>query len=201
MKRELSVVTDTVQEAKTMAEEALKALATLALFGEKDSGGGLLGDLFGSAAGSTTGGSSGGGLGDIFKSLAGYANGGSFGVGGSGGTDSQLVAFRASPNEQVTIQTPNQQNQSGGINVPLVGRQFFCIWWVEGWCFDWGTRGPVWRRICPGEGPTATFPRNQGTSSIRLVLAANHLTTSDVRLIRMATVWAQSTRLLLDFLV
>lgn len=37
------------------------------------------------------------------KGLAGFANGGSFTVGGSGGTDSQLVAFRATPGERVTV--------------------------------------------------------------------------------------------------
>jgi len=38
----------------------------------------------------------------------GFAKGGSFRVGGSGGTDSQEVKFRASPNERVTIETPAQ---------------------------------------------------------------------------------------------
>ncbi|MES9963578.1 MAG: hypothetical protein ABW116_08545 [Candidatus Sedimenticola sp. 20ELBAFRAG] len=51
-----------------------------------------------------------GGLGDLF----GFANGGSFMVGGNGGTDSQLVAFKASPNERVTIETPSQQRGGGG---------------------------------------------------------------------------------------
>ena len=40
--------------------------------------------------------------------LEGFAMGGSFRVGGSGGTDSQLVQFRASPNETVTIRRPDQ---------------------------------------------------------------------------------------------
>lgn len=44
----------------------------------------------------------------------GFASGGSFKVGGSGGTDSQLVAFRASPDETVTVETPAQQRGSGG---------------------------------------------------------------------------------------
>ncbi len=35
-------------------------------------------------------------------------------VGGSGGTDSQVVAFRATPGERVTIQTPEQQRAAGG---------------------------------------------------------------------------------------
>ena len=45
---------------------------------------------------------------------SGFATGGSFMVGGSGGTDSQLVAFRASPDERVTIETPAQQRAGGG---------------------------------------------------------------------------------------
>lgn len=37
-----------------------------------------------------------------------FATGGSFVVGGSGGVDSQNVAFRASPGERVSVQTPTQ---------------------------------------------------------------------------------------------
>jgi lambda family phage tail tape measure protein len=57
-----------------------------------------------------------GGLGGLFnsvKSLFGFATGGSFTVGGEGGTDSQLVAFRATPGERVTIATPAQQSGGG----------------------------------------------------------------------------------------
>lgn len=39
----------------------------------------------------------------------GYQTGGSFKVGGVGGADSQLVAFRATPNETVSVRTPSQQ--------------------------------------------------------------------------------------------
>ena len=39
----------------------------------------------------------------------GFQTGGQFRVGGSGGADSQLVAFRASPNETVSVRTPSQQ--------------------------------------------------------------------------------------------
>lgn len=46
--------------------------------------------------------------------IFGFASGGSFMVGGSGGTDSQLVAFKASPNERVTVETPEQQRASSG---------------------------------------------------------------------------------------
>jgi len=41
--------------------------------------------------------------------IFGAATGGSGIVGGSGGTDSQVVAFKATPGERVTIQTPEQQ--------------------------------------------------------------------------------------------
>ena len=40
---------------------------------------------------------------DWFKGLFGFQYGGSFVVGGSGGPDSQLVAFKATPGEQVTV--------------------------------------------------------------------------------------------------
>lgn len=42
------------------------------------------------------------------KYIGKYANGGSFIVGGYGGTDSQRVSFMASPDERVTIETPEQ---------------------------------------------------------------------------------------------
>lgn len=47
-------------------------------------------------------------------SAGGFASGGSFTVGGSGGSDSQLVRFMASPDEQVTIRTPAQQRAANG---------------------------------------------------------------------------------------
>lgn len=40
--------------------------------------------------------------------LPGFASGGSFTVGGAGGTDSQIVRFRATPGETVTIAPPGQ---------------------------------------------------------------------------------------------
>ncbi|KAB2671990.1 hypothetical protein F9K77_01185 [Ochrobactrum sp. LMG 5442] len=49
----------------------------------------------------------------LFGSLLGFANGGSFQVGGSGGIDSQLVAFKASPNERVSITKPGQDAGGG----------------------------------------------------------------------------------------
>ncbi len=64
-------------------------------------------------------GSGGGPLGGLFKGLLGglmgFKSGGSFNVGGSGGVDSQLVAFKASPNERVTVTKPGQTAGGGGI--------------------------------------------------------------------------------------
>lgn len=55
---------------------------------------------------------------ELFKGMGmkvpGFAEGGSFTVGGSGGTDSQLVAFRATPGERVDISTRSQQHAQGG---------------------------------------------------------------------------------------
>lgn len=62
-------------------------------------------------------GKSGGFLGTLFGGLGGllgFANGGEFQVGGAGGIDSQLVAFRASPNETVSITKPGQERAAGG---------------------------------------------------------------------------------------
>jgi hypothetical protein len=46
--------------------------------------------------------------------LFGFADGGSFTVGGAGGTDSQTVAFRATPGEHVSVSTPEQMKRGGG---------------------------------------------------------------------------------------
>ena len=47
----------------------------------------------------------------------GFQTGGNFMVGGSGGPDSQRVAFDATPGERVTIETPDQQSQSGAVQI------------------------------------------------------------------------------------
>lgn len=67
-------------------------------------------------------GSSGGLLGSIFGgigSLFGFASGGSFQVGGAGGVDSQLVAFKASPNETVSVTKPGQERHGGSMHVTV----------------------------------------------------------------------------------
>ncbi|KQS86937.1 phage tail tape measure protein [Rhizobium sp. Leaf383] len=53
-------------------------------------------------------------LGAILGAVPGFATGGTFDVGGAGGIDSQLVAFKASPNETVSITKPGQERSSGG---------------------------------------------------------------------------------------
>ncbi|MFP5078659.1 phage tail tape measure protein [Rhizobium sp. YIM 134829] len=69
----------------------------------------IFGGLFGGGGGfqaNTT-------LGAILGAVPGFANGGSFQVGGAGGIDSQLVAFKASPNERVSITKPGQGRSRG----------------------------------------------------------------------------------------
>lgn len=83
------------------------------IFGSLTSGlGGILSSVLGGLGGA------GGGLGStllgIGASLFGFANGGQFDVGGTGGVDSQIVAFKASPNERVSVETPQQQKANGG---------------------------------------------------------------------------------------
>jgi hypothetical protein len=60
----------------------------------------------------------GGLLGSLFGSMQGFAQGGSFKVGGTGGTDSQMVAFRATPGERVVI--GHDAAGSGGGGQPRV---------------------------------------------------------------------------------
>ncbi len=65
--------------------------------------------LFSLLGGGATGTASSGFLGG----LLGFANGGSFTVGGRGGTDANLVAFKATKGETVHINTPGQQRGGG----------------------------------------------------------------------------------------
>lgn len=64
----------------------------------------------------------GGGFGSLIQGLLGgllgFANGGSFTVGGTGGIDSQMVAFRATPGETVDVRKPGQDG-GGGMNIAL----------------------------------------------------------------------------------
>ena len=64
------------------------------------------------------------GIGGMLGGLFGFANGGSFQVGGSGGIDSQVVAFKASPNETVSVTKPGQERAGAQ---PIVIQQSFPI--------------------------------------------------------------------------
>lgn len=44
------------------------------------------------------------------QTMPAYRTGGSYTIGGSGGVDSQVVAFRGTPGEQISINTPSQAN-------------------------------------------------------------------------------------------
>lgn len=81
------------------------------------SGGGLLGgiaSLFG------IGGGGGGNIfGSLFGGLPGFNEGADFTVGGRGGIDNNVAAFRVSRGERVQVQTRAQQNAGNGGNIKL----------------------------------------------------------------------------------
>lgn len=70
-------------------------------------------------------------VGSVLKSFAGglpgFKTGGSFKVGGSGGADSQLMAFRATPGEMVDIRRPGQDSGSGAMAVHVVPSPYFDV--------------------------------------------------------------------------
>jgi chromosome segregation ATPase len=117
-----------------MVAEAAAAEIMGSLTGEGQEGEGLLGmaaQWFGTYMSSGSGGGAGTSQG-LFGAGAvsdptyagNFATGGSFTVGGVGGTDSQLVAMRATPGERVTVQTPEQQRRGGdriSVNVTVAG--------------------------------------------------------------------------------
>ena len=79
----------------------------------------------GGGSGGSGGGDSGGSGGPITRPrndrMQEFASGGSFMVGGSGGVDSELVQFMASPGERVTIAPPGGGGNSVTVNVNGVG--------------------------------------------------------------------------------
>jgi hypothetical protein len=127
----LRVIRDDTEKTKGVAEEL--GLVFVSAFEDAVAGGGKFSDIlkgiekdllrlgtrelitkpageFLSGLFKSPGGSGGG---DLFskliegaKGLFGFANGGSFTVGGGGGVDSQVVAFRATPGERVSIAPP-----------------------------------------------------------------------------------------------
>lgn len=52
-------------------------------------------------------------VGGFLGGLFGFKDGGSFKVGGHGGIDNQVVAFKASPDETVSVMTPAQRREAG----------------------------------------------------------------------------------------
>jgi TP901 family phage tail tape measure protein len=88
----------------------LVRLSANVLFGQiaKAALGGL-GGGFGNVGGNVGGNGGLAGVGSLF----GFATGGAFTVAGNGGTDSQVVAFRATPGERVSVATPQQQGRGG----------------------------------------------------------------------------------------
>lgn len=108
LKKMLTAWIQTIDQmvAKAAAQSIFKSL-----FPDSGGLGGLLQSFLGGG-----GTNPGAGLGeDAFSTYAGLglATGGSWKVGGSGGEDSQLVRFRASPNEKVTVSRPGQGTDSG----------------------------------------------------------------------------------------
>ncbi len=120
-----SIIADIIRLVvqETIVQPLLKAFDISPSVGGGGGGGGS--GIFGSILNSIFGGGSGGGGGafggfdagvpdlgssliDSFtSSIPGFANGGSFDTGGSGGTDSQLVAFKATPGEHVSVGQDN----------------------------------------------------------------------------------------------
>ena len=80
---------------------------------------GILGSFLGAGGGYTSPGAAIGATSSagLAGGQVGFARGGAFRVGGSGGTDSQLVSFRASPDEIVEVSRPDQMNRGGTFNL------------------------------------------------------------------------------------
>lgn len=95
-----------VSALKNIQSEILKTSLNNIFGGGGESGGGGLGGFLTGLGKSVLGGIFGDGTTPKMQT------GGSFKVGGAGGTDSQMVQFRASPREQVTVTTPEQQKQN-----------------------------------------------------------------------------------------
>jgi hypothetical protein len=63
-------------------------------------------------------------VGGFFSSLMGFRDGGQFKVGGAGGVDSQMVAFKASPDETVSVTKPGQ-GAGGGKAITIIQNNDF----------------------------------------------------------------------------
>ena len=104
-----------LQIIEIKASQALMSAAGGGSGGGAGGLGGMIGNLIGGSGGSGAASAfDGAGTGassfdfSSVDSAYGFASGGEFMVGGNGGTDSQFVAFRASPDEKVSITRPDQ---------------------------------------------------------------------------------------------
>ncbi|HEY3679034.1 MAG TPA: hypothetical protein VGL45_09960 [Bradyrhizobium sp.] len=104
--------------AQAAAFDLFKALGLDKIFANQG-GGSAVGGIFGALGSLFGGGDSTAVTFNSDPALLGFAGGGSFPVGGTGGTDSQLVQFKASPNERVTVSTPGQGAAPGIIFSPV----------------------------------------------------------------------------------
>lgn len=111
------------QGAERGLEQALNNLADVLfkLFSDAMSGGVGGGSGIGSTIGSFLSSAFGGGGG----ATPAFATGGSFTVGGSGGMDSKLVQFRATPGEMVNIKHGNDNGPGGGVVVHVEASPYF----------------------------------------------------------------------------
>lgn len=98
---------DGSKSVKETLSDLLKQLASL-----------LMNEGFKALVGGLFGGGGGGIFGGLGK-LLGFKDGGSFTVGGSGGTDSKVVAFRATPGEMVDVRKGNQERHGGSVAVQV----------------------------------------------------------------------------------
>jgi len=110
-------------DIKGLFNDLLRDLMDNAL---RDLGQTLFKAIGGSAKGS--GGGGGGFWGTVLGAMKvpGFKTGGSFKVGGSGGADSQLMQFRATPGEMVDIRRPGQ-DAGGGMAVHVVPSPYFDV--------------------------------------------------------------------------
>lgn len=94
---------------RTALMDGLAGSLTSLLSGGGKKGGGGGGGIFGSIAG-------------LFGvKLPGFKTGGSFKVGGAGGPDSQITAFRSTPGEMVDVRRPGQTGGGGAVHFDLRG--------------------------------------------------------------------------------
>lgn len=123
-------LTDWANQAIALAKSVASAIAGAASGGgipQTDGGASMVGS--GAPAASSGGGASSASPADSSGSvplgnadgLPQFAGGGSFVVGGSGGTDSQMIQFMATPGEKITIDTPGGSSSGAGGGAPTLG--------------------------------------------------------------------------------